>query len=241
MTGEPNSRKFHAIEVRFSKDRQVAQYLFYRKHISKEEDAKKPSDRTLFVANVPPYCNEECLQRLFGSFGKIESLHREEMSVLVAKETELTKQEKPGVNQVYSVAFIVFANFKILEDVIKKITKVEKLEADTSTYKTGMAKWCSAYAASRPDPEKLQTSVDTFMKEYDKEKEKKAELAKEQEGVPDEDGWITVTKKTKKKVVQRTEKKQQWLKAKAARKRKLKQHANFYTFQIKQSKRDRKF
>lgn len=69
----------------------------------------------------------------------------------------------------------------------------------------------------------------------------KAELAKEQEGVPDEDGWITVTKKTKKKVVQRTEKKQQWLKAKAARKRKLKQHANFYTFQIKQSKRDRKF
>lgn len=37
------------------------------------------------------------------------------------------------------MAFIVFANFKILEDVIKKLTKVEKLEADTSTYKTGMA------------------------------------------------------------------------------------------------------
>ncbi|PIK54941.1 putative ribosomal RNA-processing protein 7-like A [Apostichopus japonicus] len=231
MTGEPNSRKFHAIEVRFSKDRQVAQYLFYRKHISKEEDAKKPSDRTLFVANVPPYCNEECLQRLFGSYGKIESLHREEMSVLVAKETELTKQEKPGVNQVYSVAFIVFANFKILEDVIKKLMKVEKLEADTSTYKTGIATSCNKsfrhdqlllfqmfsnlsfslrmvlrLCSKQTRPEKLQTSVDTFMKEYDKEKEKKAELAKEQEGVPDEDGWITVTKKTKKKVVQRTEK-----------------------------------
>lgn len=35
-----------------------------------------------------------------------------------------------------------------------------------------LLEWCSAYAASRPDPEKLQTSVDTFMKEYDKEKEK---------------------------------------------------------------------
>lgn len=67
------------------------------------------------------------------------------------------------------------------------------------------------------------------------------EEAKEREGVADEDGWITVTKKTKKKVVQRTEQKQEWLKAREAKKAKQREHVNFYAFQMKQSKRDCKY
>lgn len=104
--------------------------------------------------------------------------------------------------------------------------------------KTGLAKWCSEYAANRPNPQKLQKEVDNFMLNYDKEKKKEEEEAKEKEGVADEDGWITVTKKTKKKVVQRTEQKQEWLKAKEAKKAKQREHVNFYAFQMKQSKRD---
>ncbi|KAJ8036777.1 Ribosomal RNA-processing protein 7-like A [Holothuria leucospilota] len=238
MAREINLRKFDAVQVQFSDDNTSAHYLFFRRHLSKEEDLRRPADRTLFVANVPPYCNEACLQRLFGDIGKVESVYREETSVLLAKESEQSKTESHGVNQVYSVAFIIYTDSKELEKSIKELCQVKMLKADVTTMKTGLAKWCSEYAANRPNPQKLQKEVDNFMLNYDKEKKKEEEEAKEKEGMADEDGWVTVTKKTKKKVVQRTEQKQEWLKAKEAKKAKQREHVNFYAFQMKQSKRD---
>ena len=40
----------------------------------------------------------------------------------------------------------------------------------------------------------LQTTVDEFMRHYDKTKAKEEKKLKANEGVPDDEGWITVTR-----------------------------------------------
>ena len=65
--------------------------------------------------------------------------------------------------------------------------------------------------------------------------------AKESEGAADDDGWVTVTKKSSKPVVARTERAQKRLQAKEKKKREEKELLNFYTFQTRESKRERKY
>ena len=40
----------------------------------------------------------------------------------------------------------------------------------------------------------LQEEVDKYMAAYDQKKEEEERLSKEKEGVPDDDGWVTVTR-----------------------------------------------
>ena len=42
--------------------------------------------------------------------------------------------------------------------------------------------------------QKIQEEVDKYMAAYDQKKEEEERLSKEKEGVPDDDGWVTVTR-----------------------------------------------
>lgn len=55
------------------------------------------------------------------------------------------------------------------------------------------------------NPTALQAEIDKYMTQYDEEQEREKRLALEQEGVPDEDGWVTVTRHGKNKGAPRTE------------------------------------
>jgi ribosomal RNA-processing protein 7 len=46
-----------------------------------------------------------------------------------------------------------------------------------------------------PDVAELQEEIDKFMQQFDKQVEQEKQQLKEEEGVPDDEGWITVTKK----------------------------------------------
>ena len=47
-----------AFPVKFSAESTTQHWLFYKEHSVREKNASKPSNRTLFIINVPQYCSE---------------------------------------------------------------------------------------------------------------------------------------------------------------------------------------
>ena len=64
----------------------------------------------------------------------------------------------------------------------------------------GVRRWCREYCEARPNVESLESSVGVAMETYDMrvEEAKKEQLKASQ---PDEEGWITVTSKSRKRKV----------------------------------------
>ena len=48
---------FSVVPVKFSAQNSKAHYLYLKEHSVRETDLSKPKDKTLFVLNVPPYCD----------------------------------------------------------------------------------------------------------------------------------------------------------------------------------------
>lgn len=65
--------------------------------------------------------------------------------------------------------------------------------------------WQMEYQQNVCNPTALEAEIDKYMTHYDEEQEREKRLALEQEGVPDEDGWVTVTRHGKNKGAPRTE------------------------------------
>lgn len=86
----------------------------------------------------------------------------------------------------------------------------------------------------------LQADIDSFMDAHDKKVADEQMLLKETEGEADEDGWVTVTKKGRKPGFARKESVEQKVLEKEGKKKSKKQLLNFYTFQIRESKMNRK-
>ena len=49
---------FSVIPVKFKKKSKAKHYMYVKAHNVRESHVSKPRDRTLFVLNVPPYCNK---------------------------------------------------------------------------------------------------------------------------------------------------------------------------------------
>ncbi|XP_063961803.1 ribosomal RNA-processing protein 7 homolog A-like isoform X1 [Lytechinus pictus] len=231
---------FRVVPVKFNEKSSAGHMLYYKEHSVKEIDDSKPTDRTLFVVNVPPYCNQECLERLFGGCGSVESVI---LQTKAGKELDTKLEEIYPVRKTrsFKIGYIVFDKSSSVTRAMKQIYKESFIlshEGQADGPVTGYRKWCSEYESRWEDPKILQKKADDFMKEFDKRKQEEKELAKEEEGVPDDDGWVTVTRKSTKPVVTRTERKQKRLQAKEKKKRQEKELMNFYRFQSRESKRE---
>ncbi|KAM4021710.1 ribosomal RNA-processing protein 7 homolog A isoform 2-T2 [Anomaloglossus baeobatrachus] len=102
----------------------------------------------------------------------------------------------------------------------------------------GIHKWIEDYKKSFVDVDALQAEIDTYMQEYDEKVTTKEDKAKEKEGVPDEDGWITVTRKGRRPGIARTEAINLRLTEKEKKKRAQKELLNFYAWQIRNKKKE---
>ena len=60
------------IEIRFKED--VGHHLFIRNHQTRLEQQTRPKGRTLLICNIPPWCPNKAVSRLFGRFGKLENV-----------------------------------------------------------------------------------------------------------------------------------------------------------------------
>ncbi|XP_002741084.1 ribosomal RNA-processing protein 7 homolog A-like [Saccoglossus kowalevskii] len=233
---------FKVMPVKLNNKSDVVRYFYYKEHNVREKDSSKPSDRTLFVVNIPAYCNEECLQRLFSQCGTVESVHFQQKPGI--SKTKTAVEESTFFKQVnlikgYKVAYVIFKNPSGLQNA-KKFNYKQPLLLSTeeSPIFAGMKKWCKEYIDSIPDTTEMQKEIDEYMANYDRQELEEEEKTTELEGVADSDGWITVTRKGRKPGLARTEVNQTKATVQEKKKREKTELLNFYRFQFRESKRE---
>ena len=110
-----------------------------------KSDASGFSSRTLFVNNVPPYCAEQALKNVFGTFGKVEHViicSKPTANPFIYLETNEHKsyfdQELREESNSFRVAYVVFANEQSLDKSLNKPTDKEKILNKDQNISTGM-------------------------------------------------------------------------------------------------------
>uniref|UniRef100_A0A8C5PT22 Ribosomal RNA processing 7 homolog A n=1 Tax=Leptobrachium leishanense TaxID=445787 RepID=A0A8C5PT22_9ANUR len=231
-----------AISIQFSEERPTHHCLYAKEHKVREKvEQSRPLNRTLFVINIPPYCTEKCLSQIFASCGTVVSVELQDKpgpSKKCNKEVR-SKYFDHNMPKGFKVGYIVFK-----KDVGPKELKHLKLQKpyvmseNLQTVKTGIHKWIEDYEESLTDTVDLQNEIDNFMKEYDKKLAEEDEKAKLEEGIPDEDGWVKVTRKGRRPGLARTEAVNLRVMEREKKKRAQKELLNFYAWQHHDSKRE---
>ncbi|XP_041447326.1 ribosomal RNA processing 7 homolog A S homeolog isoform X1 [Xenopus laevis] len=230
---------YTAVPVKFSEERRTHHYLYIKEHKVREDlDQTRPQNRTLFVLNVPPYCTKESLSQIFTSCSPVESVElQDKPGPSETQSNSVSKHFSLRHLKGFKVAYVVFKHpsgvqaFKSF-----KVKKPIVLSGIGHSIKTGINKWIDNYRASLTDVAELQAEVDEFMKGYDERVAE--EKAKQEEGVPDEEGWVKVTRKGRRPGLARTEAVNIRVTEREKRKRAQKELLNFYAWQHRESKRE---
>lgn len=232
-----NVQGFKVMKLRFSEESQGVHHMLWKRHNVRIYNKLKPPERTLFVVNVPSYCNEASFKRLFQVFGDVAD-------VLFSKKPSSDGSGKPAyphfshIESVegFKVAYVVFSEEVSLKRAMAASSSKE-LILSTSDHRvaTGLQKWRQEYNQQYVNPDELSEEIKTVMVDYEKKKEEMENASKEEEA--DEDGWITVTsdKKKKPKLLKANEFKKQTKR----KKKKQVELVKFYAFQHRQAKIDK--
>lgn len=108
-------------------------------------------------------------------------------------------------------------------------------------YFLGIRKWKRQYndnLIADSEIEALKKSIEEFVQATDNKREE-AKLKAEEEAEPDDDGWVTISKKSRKKSTLgagKSDKVKARLKAREAKKKKNRELRSFYKFQLKETK-----
>ncbi|XP_043208887.1 ribosomal RNA-processing protein 7 homolog A-like isoform X1 [Amphibalanus amphitrite] len=232
---------FKVLPVKFSEQSEAVHYLFYKQHTVRSPVPEKPSDRTLFVINVLPYMDEASLKRLFRDCGKVRRVYIHKKPTPGLPEAD-SSRFFPTVEPVvgYKVAYCVFTKPEGLQKALSLDLSAESaprvLSTEQHPLQVGVVKWQQEYNDSVLDEEALKKEVDEYMAEHDARVAEEIQKARAQEGQPDSDGWVLVTRHSKRPVARRTEGLDQRLKEKMKKKRQRQQMVNLYNFQLKDTK-----
>uniref|UniRef100_A0A182WSL8 RRP7 domain-containing protein n=1 Tax=Anopheles quadriannulatus TaxID=34691 RepID=A0A182WSL8_ANOQN len=223
--------EFTAIDLKYKESDTHCHQLFAKENASKATCKQKPPGRTLYVLNVPPYATEQALQHAFSSAGEIERV--------VLQEKPSSKESAPIERMdkdvfCFKVAYVVFAKPGALRKLLKT-KSINALHAEERPLLTGVDKWTRAYQERIPNPAALQQEIDQYMESYDRKIEE--QKAAESSNVVDEDGWVTVSKKSS-GVFAQTQGVVKRLEKKLYEGQSEKELKNFYTFQIRESKKN---
>jgi len=212
-------------DIKFEEKSEGGHTLFVREHKTRVEEEHRPSGRTIIVCNIPPWCPKTSIKANFGRFGKIKDIQ------LQLKPGKKPEEEEDTKNK-FSVAYIVYADAASIEKLMKaaNMKKAKPMYANTveNPVITGYPLFCAEYNQSFPDIKKLQANINEFMANFDEQKT--------EEQMKADDGWQVAGKK---KFVRLTEAEQNEMKKKVAKKRKRDQQLNFYSFQIRESKKNK--
>ncbi|KAF7457556.1 ribosomal RNA-processing protein 7 A [Cryptosporidium felis] len=209
-------------------------------------------ERSLLLFNVPACFTREQINNVFGCFGPI-------------KEIKMNKSDQNSVNFNFadsslgrenSWVYIVFEGTdsieKLREESIKKhensvrrlyINGDENFFSDKNTF--NLKNKLYNISKLRVNPELLQKDVDSYMTNYDIEREIEEENLRAESKVPDEDGFIRVVGKKQKApdgtVVHSFEPENSIkgfkTKKQINKKEKKKLYEDFYKFQIRENKK----
>ncbi|CAH0546252.1 unnamed protein product [Brassicogethes aeneus] len=215
-----NNQGFKVLKLRFSPESSCSHSIFVKEHSVRTHDDSKPSGRTIFILNLPPYATNDSIEHVFSEAGKVDS---------VILQSSVNNEEK--INNGFNVGFVVFHKREGLLRALK-LNNIKPLSNTEHTVKTGLSKWIEEYNSKICDPTELQEEINNYMMEYEKiekdSKDKKDEV--------DDDGWTVVSKKGRNPGVARKESVELKLNEKVKESSKKKELKNFYTFQIRESK-----
>ncbi|KAL1399139.1 hypothetical protein pipiens_008443 [Culex pipiens pipiens] len=210
---DPSDSAFHRILVKENESRMI--------------NRLKPAGRTLFVLNVPPYATAASLAQAFSVAGPVASV------LLQEKPSE--EPEKEDAGHKFKVAYVVFEKASSARKVLDKKCSLRALNEDGQLV-TGMDKWRREFEQDVPNPVELQREIDEYMAGYDREVQKQKKV-EEEGGEADDEGWVTVTKASVNTFTQR-EATISKMEEKMSKDRRQKELKNFYTFQIRESKKN---
>lgn len=220
------------IHLKTSSDSITSHTLYVKQHTVREENKNKPGDRTLFVLNVPPFVDENFLTALFTKAGKISRTQLCDKPTSNEKDSDdALFNEKPKVG--YKVAYIVFEN----PNGLKEALQIKELKPTENSPKinSGVAKFIKDYNDSIPNIKYLKEKINLYMENYDRQTKEKIESEKALTEADDE-GWITVTKQSKRPGFERKESVTNKIAMDKIAHQEKKELKNFYTFQIRESK-----
>jgi len=213
-------------------------------------------DVAALILNVPPWCNEAHLKSLLAeTCGPVqllkflsESDSRAWLStspppIPVVSETMIESPYfKPATEIRFHDALLVFKSALGVESLMA-LTKDRPLVLQSESRKpvTGMRRWISDYTTSIiTDWDHFQKDLDDYMIQYDARKADEDAKLKETGEEADEEGWVTVTSKSKKSARKPNNKNNNSDRSRAKAKAvgKNKELLNFYKFQKKEKKED---
>ncbi|XP_038223592.1 ribosomal RNA-processing protein 7 homolog A [Zerene cesonia] len=222
---------FKALKLKYEQSSKYPHTIYFKEHSVREHTADKPSGRTLFIVNVPPYADEKGLINAFSQAGTVESVQfcSKPNATEIKKDSLLQDKYNPS----FRLCYLVFNKVSELDNALK-LTELQPLNSDGHT-NFGIKKWFSEYNQNVMKPKDLKESIEKFMQNYDEKVKKELEEEKKLEQ-EDEEGWVTVTKRGKVQSFARTEKVENKIMANEEKSKKKKELKNFYTFQIRESK-----
>uniref|UniRef100_A0A8C4QKM1 Ribosomal RNA processing 7 homolog A n=1 Tax=Eptatretus burgeri TaxID=7764 RepID=A0A8C4QKM1_EPTBU len=228
---------YRALPVRVQQDEHI-RYLYVKQHHVRDVDASCTPSKALLVVGIPPYCSQDNLRFLFGKFGVVESVTLHEEANMPSTTDAPSKYFNIGPDQGFKVAVV---SFKLLQGAKAALSYPVEEALDLSSNEvpliTGVTKWANEYKDKIIVPEEMQAEIDDYMEKYDKMEEEKARQQKEL-AVPDEEGWVTVTRKGRLRGIPRTTVAIRRLLQRERKQRAQRELLNFYTWQRRESKRD---
>ena len=155
-----------------------------------------------------------------------------------------------------STAVVVFVDAKSAESALKAVRKVHKSskkEKDipwpvwgeglggkkNEVPKLGSARYLAHQRLRYPDETVLKMNVDAFMTEFNRKEEERTKREKTMRNVPDEDGFVTVTRggRTGPARSEEAEQKKREMEERERKKREELQSAGFYRFQVREQRK----
>ncbi|XP_059168999.1 ribosomal RNA-processing protein 7 homolog A-like [Physella acuta] len=225
-------KDYTVIQLKTRERNRATHTLYLKEHTAAQHCVEWPQGRTLIVYNVPPYFTEENLQSLFQSCGVITKMYLQSKPSSRPLKNKIFQQE--GLKKSVQVAYVVF----------KKATSVktacsinyDNVHPLCDKNVTGLREYIAEYK-NIPDVEAMEKAAEAFMADYYKKKEEDEKREKELAGVPDEEGFIKVTRHSKNKAGRRTEETEKKGREHIQKRNKKNELKDFYTFQFRETKR----
>jgi ribosomal RNA-processing protein 7 len=118
---------------------------------------------------------------------------------------ELPQTRDREIRRSGSTAIVVLVDEKSVESALKAVRKLHKSGkakgwpiwgngTDGKVPQLGSARYISYHKLRYPDTQTLQQNVNAYMTAFNHAEEERTRLAKRQRNVPDEDGFVTVTR-----------------------------------------------
>lgn len=245
MSGSNGSKNtienYLTLKVKFPKDTKHSHTIFFKPHNLQQD--LLPANKTLFVAGLPFYITNASIKQIFSPLGKITAVYLNNTPAFPKKTTPKKSKIDPYKSLIftdtnnYLYSYVVFDDEFIFEILNKlSLDSIDKpIKCITGIVKTGLSKWIDEYKAIRLSPEIFEKRIRKYMFNYDKEKLRESEALKIETNQPDKDGWITVTKKTRKRIAKSQLRPNKLRRLKSRKKQK--ELLNFYKFQLRDEKK----